>query len=78
MVEWFLIWVRKHGFVPFAIYRIILGIILLVFGAEFAGRLGGQEISLRVALRSKRLKFLIRFPIAERAVGFADVTPGFF
>jgi undecaprenyl-diphosphatase len=29
IVEWFLIWVRKHGFVPFAIYRIILGIILL-------------------------------------------------
>jgi undecaprenyl-diphosphatase len=35
VVEWFLMWVRKHGFVPFAIYRIILGIILLAFGAKF-------------------------------------------
>src|SRR5271155_4786019 len=34
VVEWFLIWVRKHGFVPFAVYRIILGIILLVFGSS--------------------------------------------
>jgi len=37
VVEWFLIWVRKHGFVPFAIYRIILGIVLLVFGAQILG-----------------------------------------
>jgi undecaprenyl-diphosphatase len=37
VVEWFLIWVRKHGFVPFAIYRIILGIVLLVFGAKLMG-----------------------------------------
>jgi undecaprenyl-diphosphatase len=37
VVEWFLIWVRKHGFVPFAIYRIILGIVLLVFGADLLG-----------------------------------------
>jgi undecaprenyl-diphosphatase len=37
VVEWFLIWVRKHGFVPFAIYRIVLGIILLMFGADLAG-----------------------------------------
>ncbi len=34
VVEWFLQWVRKHGFVPFAIYRIILGILLLVWGAK--------------------------------------------
>jgi undecaprenyl-diphosphatase len=25
VVEWFLLWVRRHGFVVFAIYRIILG-----------------------------------------------------
>ena len=37
VVEWFLMWVRKHGFVPFAIYRILLGIILLIFGADLVG-----------------------------------------
>ena len=37
VVEWFLIWVRKHGFVPFAIYRIILGIVLLRYGAQIFG-----------------------------------------
>ncbi len=30
VVEWFLQWVRKHGFVPFAVYRILLGVILLI------------------------------------------------
>jgi undecaprenyl-diphosphatase len=29
VVEWFLQWVRKHGFVPFAIYRILVGVLLL-------------------------------------------------
>jgi undecaprenyl-diphosphatase len=29
VVEWFLQWVRKHGFVPFAVYRILLGAVLL-------------------------------------------------
>jgi undecaprenyl-diphosphatase len=29
VVAWFLHWVRRHGFVPFAIYRIVLGLILL-------------------------------------------------
>jgi len=28
-VAWFMAWVRKHGFTPFAIYRIIVGIIVL-------------------------------------------------
>jgi undecaprenyl-diphosphatase len=37
VVEWFLQWVRKHGFVPFAIYRIIIGILLLVFAAKLSG-----------------------------------------
>jgi undecaprenyl-diphosphatase len=36
VVEWFLQWVRKHGFAPFAIYRIIVGILLLVFAARLA------------------------------------------
>ena len=29
-VAWFMGWVRKHGFVPFAIYRIIVGSLVLV------------------------------------------------
>ncbi len=33
-VAWFMAWVRKHGFVPFAIYRIILGIVVLAFLAK--------------------------------------------
>lgn len=37
VVEWFLMWVRKHGFTVFAIYRIILGIALLIWGAKFIG-----------------------------------------
>jgi undecaprenyl-diphosphatase len=32
VVEWFLQWVRRHGFVVFALYRIALGSALLVFG----------------------------------------------
>ena len=37
VVEWFLMWVRKHGFTVFAIYRIILGIALLIWGAKYLG-----------------------------------------
>jgi undecaprenyl-diphosphatase len=37
VVEWFLFWVRKHGFVMFAVYRILLGVALLVWGAKFLG-----------------------------------------
>jgi undecaprenyl-diphosphatase len=29
VIAWFMAWVRRHGFTPFAIYRIILGIIVL-------------------------------------------------
>ena len=35
VVEWFLYWVRKHGFTMFAIYRILLGTALLIWGAKF-------------------------------------------
>ncbi len=35
VVEWFLFWVRKHGFTVFAIYRILLGTFLLIWGAKF-------------------------------------------
>jgi undecaprenyl-diphosphatase len=37
VVEWFLYWVRKHGFTVFAIYRIILGTALLLWGVRFIG-----------------------------------------
>jgi undecaprenyl-diphosphatase len=37
IVEWFLAWVRKHGFAVFAIYRIIVGTILLVWGSRLIG-----------------------------------------
>ena len=37
VVEWFLLWVRRHGFVIFALYRIILGSLLLAFGAKLVG-----------------------------------------
>src|SRR6185437_13094202 len=36
-VAWFLAWVKKHGFVPFAIYRIVVGAAVLIW----ASRLGG-------------------------------------
>ncbi len=34
VVEWFLGWVRKHGFTLFAIYRILAGGALLIWGAK--------------------------------------------
>jgi undecaprenyl-diphosphatase len=37
VVEWFLAWVRKHGFAVFAIYRIIVGTILLIWGSRLLG-----------------------------------------
>jgi undecaprenyl-diphosphatase len=37
VVEWFLYWVRKHGFTVFAIYRIILGAALLLWGTKLIG-----------------------------------------
>jgi undecaprenyl-diphosphatase len=33
-VAWFLAWVRKHGFAPFAVYRIILGIVVLAWASH--------------------------------------------
>jgi undecaprenyl-diphosphatase len=37
VVEWFLMWVRRHGFTVFAVYRIIIGIVLLIWGAKIIG-----------------------------------------
>ena len=35
-VAWFMAWVRKHGFAPFAVYRIIVGTLVLAFAARLA------------------------------------------
>ena len=32
-VAWFLAWVRKHGFAPFAVYRILAGAVVLAWAA---------------------------------------------
>jgi undecaprenyl-diphosphatase len=32
-VAWFMSWVRRHGFTPFAVYRIILGLVVLAFAS---------------------------------------------
>ncbi len=37
VVEWFLMWVRRHGFTVFAVYRIVIGILLLVWGSRVIG-----------------------------------------
>lgn len=37
VVEWFLMWVRRHGFTVFAIYRIVIGIALLIWGSRIIG-----------------------------------------
>ena len=37
VVEWFLKWVRNHGFTIFAVYRIIVGILLLIWGSKLIG-----------------------------------------
>ena len=36
-VAWFLAWVRKHGFAPFAIYRIIVGTAVLAWASHWIG-----------------------------------------
>ncbi len=37
VVEWFLTWVRRHGFTLFAVYRILFGLALLIWGAKLLG-----------------------------------------
>ncbi len=36
-VAWFMAWVRRRGFAPFAIYRIIVGTLALMFAARLGG-----------------------------------------
>ena len=31
VIAWFMAWVRRRGFVPFAVYRIVLGVAVLVW-----------------------------------------------
>ena len=35
-VAWFMAYVRKRGFAPFAVYRIVLGVLVLAFAARLA------------------------------------------
>ena len=37
-VAWFMAWVRKRGFAPFAMYRIVIGIAVLAWAAGMIGR----------------------------------------
>jgi undecaprenyl-diphosphatase len=37
VVAWFMAWVRRRGFVPFAVYRIVVGIAVLVWAYRSAG-----------------------------------------
>lgn len=34
VIAWFLAWVKKHGFVPFAIYRIVAGIAVIIWAMQ--------------------------------------------
>jgi len=36
-VAWFMAWVRRRGFVPFAVYRIVMGVLVLVFATRLVG-----------------------------------------
>ena len=36
-VAWFMAWVRSRGFVPFAIYRLVLGAAVLVWALGLVG-----------------------------------------
>jgi len=37
-VAWFMAWVRKRGFAPFAVYRIVIGIAVLAWAAGVIGK----------------------------------------
>jgi undecaprenyl-diphosphatase len=36
-VAWFMAWVRRRGFAPFAVYRIIVGALVLLMASRWAG-----------------------------------------
>ena len=35
-VAWFMAWVRRRGFIPFAVYRIVVGVLILFFAAKLS------------------------------------------
>ena len=35
-VAWFMAWVRNRGFAPFAVYRIVMGTLVLIYAARLA------------------------------------------
>lgn len=35
-VAWFMAWVRRHGFVPFAVYRLVVGFAVLIWALRLA------------------------------------------
>jgi undecaprenyl-diphosphatase len=37
VVAWFLAWVRKHGFALFAVYRLVLGMVVLAWAWGYLG-----------------------------------------
>jgi undecaprenyl-diphosphatase len=37
VVAWFMAWVRKRGFVPFAVWRLALGVVVLAWAARLGG-----------------------------------------
>jgi undecaprenyl-diphosphatase len=36
-VAWFMAWVRRRGFVPFAVYRMVVGVVVLAFATRLSG-----------------------------------------
>ena len=36
-VAWFMAWVRRGGFTPFAAYRVVLGTAVLIWAGHFTG-----------------------------------------
>jgi undecaprenyl-diphosphatase len=36
-VAWFMAYVRRRGFAPFAVYRIVIGALVLAFASRLAG-----------------------------------------
>jgi undecaprenyl-diphosphatase len=36
-VAWFIAWVRRRGFTPFAVYRMVAGVLVLAFATRLTG-----------------------------------------
>ena len=68
VVEWFLQWVRRHGFACYLLlYRIVLGIAAAVFGARLAQ--SGVRHRTVATPRFPWQRFSPKFPPAERHLG---------